>query len=119
MFLYSHSSIVYLLKNEDLLSLFNHYKTEQELIIAEKEIKDNIKNKAEDAEFWKDSYCLAKYLKYKKFLEDLYDNFINSHQKEINEIKNDDNKIFDSQMLSISNGPNNNQLNNNINNKKK
>ena len=108
-----------LLKNEDLLSLFNHYKTEQELIIAEKEIKDNIKNKAEDAEFWKDSYCLAKYLKYKKFLEDLYDNFIISHQKEINEIKNDDNKIFDSQMLSISNDPNNNQLNDNLNNKKK
>ena len=108
-----------LLKNEDLLSLFNHYKTEQELIIAEKEIKDNIKNKAEDAEFWKDSYCLAKYLKYKKFLEDLYDNFINSHQKEINEIKNDDNKIFDSQMLSISNDPNNNKLNDNLNNKKK
>ena len=67
-----------LLNNEDLLALFNHYKTEEELIIAEKEIKDNIKNKTDDAEFWKDSYCLAKYLKYKKFLEDLYDNFINS-----------------------------------------
>ena len=68
-----------LLKNEDLLSLFNHYKTEEELIIAEREIKDNIKNKTDDAEFWKDSYCLAKYLKYKKYLEDLYDNFINIH----------------------------------------
>ena len=52
-------------------------------------------------------------------MEDLYDNFINSHQKEINEIKNDDNKIFDSQMLSIANDPNNNQLNDNLNNKKK
>ena len=76
-----------LLNNEELLSLFDHYKTEEELIQAEKEIKENIKNKPEDTEFWKDSYCLAKYLKYKKFLEDLYDNFIKIHKKEIEEIK--------------------------------
>ena len=83
-----------LLNNEELLSLFNYYKTEQELIIAEKEIKENIKNKTEDIEFWKDSYCLAKYLKYKKYLEDLYDNFIKSHKKEIEEIKkNENNKL--------------------------
>ena len=82
-----------LLNNDDLLSLFNHYKTEEELIIAEKEISDNIKNKTDDVEFWKDSYCLAKYLKYKKFLEDLYDNFIKSHKKEISDMKNIDNKM--------------------------
>ena len=76
-----------LLNNEELLSLFNHYKTEQELIKAEKEIKDNIKNKTDDIEFWKDSYCLAKYLKYKKFLEDLYDNFIKVHKNEILDLK--------------------------------
>jgi len=82
-----------LLNNEELLSLFNHYKTEQELIRAEKEIKDNIKNKTEDIEFWENSYCLAKYLKYKKFLENLYDNFVKVHKKEIEEIKNRENKI--------------------------
>ncbi len=82
-----------LLNNDELLSLFNHYKTEQELVRAEKEIKDNIKNKTEDSEFWKDSYCLAKYLKYKKFLENLYDNFVKNHKKEIEEIKNRENKI--------------------------
>ena len=88
-----------LLNNEELLLLFNHYKTEQELIKAEKEIKDNIKNKTEDIEFWKDSYCLAKYLKYKKFIEDLYDNFIRIHKKEIEDIKkNENNKIEVSQM---------------------
>ena len=76
-----------LLNNDELLALFNHYKTEQELIKAEKEIKDNIKHKTEDIDFWKDSYCLAKYLKYKKFLEDLYDNFAKIHKKEIDEIK--------------------------------
>ena len=109
-----------LLKNEDLLALFNHYKTEQELILAEKEIKDNIKNKTEDAEFWKDSYCLAKYLKYKKFLEDLYDNFIETHKKEIEELKINENKIMDNQLvLNTSYDMNNPQLNDNLNSKKK
>ena len=109
-----------LLKNEDLLALFNHYKTEQELILAEKEIKDNIKNKTEDAEFWKDSYCLAKYLKYKKFLEDLYDNFIKTHKKEIEELKINENKIMDNQLvLNTSYDMNNPQLNDNVNSKKK
>ena len=111
-----------LLKNEDLLALFNHYKTEEELMMAEKEIKDNIKNKSNDSEFWKDSYCLAKYLKYKKFLEDLYDNFIKSHKNEIEELKNCENKIIDSQLISNNNSINdinNLQVNDNSNNKKK
>ena len=86
-----------LLNNEELLSLFDHYKTEEELIQAEKEIKENIKNKPDDTEFWKDSYCLAKYLKYKKFLEDLYDDFIKTHKKEIEEIKK--NEIIKSETL--------------------
>ena len=107
-----------LLNNNDLLSLFNHYKTEQELIIAEKEISDNIKNKTEDVEFWKDSYCLAKYLKYKKFLEDLYDNFIKSHQKEINSMKKNENKIIETSSI-INNEQNNYQINDNSNLKKK
>ena len=111
-----------LLKNEDLLALFNHYKTEEELMIAEKEIKDNIKNKSNDSEFWKDSYCLAKYLKYKKFLEDLYDNFIKSHKNEIEELKNCENKIIETQLISNNNSINdinNLQANDNSNNKKK
>ena len=111
-----------LLKNEDLLALFNHYKTEEELIIAEKEIKDNIKNKLADSEFWKDSYCLAKYLKYKKFLEDLYDNFIKLHKNEIEEIKNNENKMLETQMKpnnNTLNDINNLQLTDNSNNKKK
>ena len=112
-----------LLKNEDLLSLFNHYKTEEELIIAEKEIKENIKNKTDDSEFWKDSYCLAKYLKYKKFLEDLYDNFIKTHKNEIEEIKTNENKILAPQIVNnnpnILNDINNNQISDNSNLKKK
>ena len=84
-----------LLRNEELLSLFNHYKTEEELITAEKEIRENIKNKTDDSEFWKDSYCLAKYLKYKKFLEDLYDNFVKNHRKEIEELKKKESNRFD------------------------
>ena len=107
-----------LLNNDDLLSLFNHYKTEEELIIAEKEISDNIKNKTDDVEFWKDSYCLAKYLKYKKFLEDLYDNFIKSHKKEISEMKNIDNKMNEMSNI-IVNESNINQINDNSNSKKK
>ena len=101
-----------LLNNDDLLSLFNHYKTEEELIIAEKEISDNIKNKTDDVEFWKDSYCLAKYLKYKKFLEDLYDNFIKSHKKEISDMKNIDNKMNEMSNI-IVNESNINQINDN------
>ena len=107
-----------LLNNDDLLSLFNHYKTEEELIIAEKEISDNIKNKTDDVEFWKDSYCLAKYLKYKKFLEDLYDNFIKSHKKEISDMKNIDNKMNEMSNI-IVNESNINQINDNSNSKKK
>ena len=87
-----------LLNNEELLSLFDHYKTEQELIQAEKEIKDNIKNKSDDVDFWKDSYCLAKYLKYKKFLEDLFDDFMKNHKKEIDEIKKNENNKIDYQL---------------------
>ena len=107
-----------LLNNDDLLSLFNHYKIEEELIIAEKEISDNIKNKTDDVEFWKDSYCLAKYLKYKKFLEDLYDNFIKSHKKEISDMKNIDNKMNEMSNI-IVNESNINQINDNSNSKKK
>ena len=87
-----------LLNNEELLSLFDHYKTEQELIQAEKEITDNIKNKSDDVDFWKDSYCLAKYLKYKKFLEDLFDDFMKNHKKEIDEIKKNENNKIDYQL---------------------
>ena len=111
-----------LLNNTELLSLLNHYKTEQELIKAEKEIKDNIKHKTEDTEFWKDSYCLAKYLKYKKFLEDLYDNFIKIHKKEIEEIKKNENNKNELQigLGVVGGGQNIDNLNgNNANLKKK
>ena len=111
-----------LLNNTELLSLLNHYKTEQELIKAEKEIKDNIKHKTEDIEFWKDSYCLAKYLKYKKFLEDLYDNFIKIHKKEIEEIKKNENNKNELQigLGVVGGGQNIDNLNgNNANLKKK
>ena len=111
-----------LLNNTELLSLLNHYKTEQELIKAEKEIKDNIKHKTEDIEFWKDSYCLAKYLKYKKFLEDLYDNFIKIHKKEIEEIKKNENNKIELQigLGVVGGGQNIDNLNgNNANLKKK
>ena len=68
-------------EEEEEFLTYNECETEEELITAEKEIRENIKNKTDDSEFWKDSYCLAKYLKYKKFLEDLYDNFVENPLK--------------------------------------
>ena len=76
-------SKVELLKNEELLTLLSHYQTEEELNNAEKEIRENIKYKSDDSDFWKDTYCLAKYLKHKLYLENLYNNTIQKQKNEI------------------------------------
>ena len=95
-----------LLNEKDLLSLLeNHKNDENEL---EKEIKTNIE-KNQDIIFWKNIRCLLNYIKYKKFIENLYIDFIQKNKNEINDIKN-----------QISTLTTNNNINNNSQlNKKK
>ena len=80
-----------LLKNEEIMSLLDNYKSETEMNQIETEIKKNMNSGNEDMEFWKNSYELLNYLKNKKLMEDLYTNFINNqrinHKLEIIEEK--------------------------------
>ena len=69
-----------LLNNEDIMSLLDNYKSEEEMNQIENEIKKNINSPQEDTQFWRDSYELLKYLKHKKLMEDLYNNFINNQR---------------------------------------
>ena len=69
-----------LLNNEDMMNLLDNYKSEEEMNQIENEIKKNMNSPEEDTQFWKDSYDLLKYLKNKKLLEDLYNNFINNQR---------------------------------------
>jgi hypothetical protein len=69
-----------LLNNEDMMTLLDNYKSEEEMNQIENEIKKNMNSPEEDTQFWKDSYDLLKYLKNKKLLEDLYNNFINNQR---------------------------------------
>ena len=69
-----------LLNNEEMMNLLDNYKSEEEMNQIENEIKKNMNSPEEDTKFWKDSYDLLKYLKNKKLLEDLYNNFINNQR---------------------------------------
>ena len=69
-----------LLNNEDIMSLLDNYKSEEEMNQIETEIKKNMNSPQEDTQFWRDSYELLKYLKHKKLMEDLYNNFINNQR---------------------------------------
>ena len=80
-----------LLKNEEMMSLLDNYKSEEEMNQIEEEIKNNMNSGNEDTEFWKNVYELLIFLKNKKLMEDLYNNFINNqrinHKLEIIEEK--------------------------------
>jgi hypothetical protein len=62
------------------MSLLDNYKSEEEMSQIEEEIKNNMNTGNEDTEFWKNAYELLNFLKNKKLMEDLYNNFINNQR---------------------------------------
>ena len=71
-----------LLNNEEITTLLDNYKSEEELLQIELEIKKNMNsdNDDNDTQFWRNAYELLNYLKHKKLMEDLYNNFINNQR---------------------------------------
>ena len=71
-----------LLNNEEITSLLDNYKSEEEMNQIEEEIKNNMNsdNDDNDTQFWRNAYELLNYLKHKKLMEDLYNNFINNQR---------------------------------------
>ena len=69
-----------LLNNEEIMSLLDNYKSEEEMNQIENEIKKNIDSENDDDKFWRNSFELLNYLKHKKLMEDLYNNFINNQR---------------------------------------
>ena len=71
-----------LLNNEEITSLLDNYKSEEEMNQIETEIKNNMNsdNDDNDTQFWRNAYELLNYLKHKKLMEDLYNNFINNQR---------------------------------------
>ena len=69
-----------LLNNEEILSLLDNYKSEEEMAQIESEIKKNMNSENEDSLFWRNAYELLNFLKHKKLMEDLYNNFINNQR---------------------------------------
>ena len=69
-----------LLNNEEIMSLLDNYKSEEEMNQIENEIKKNIDSENDDNKFWRNSFELLNYLKHKKLMEDLYNNFINNQR---------------------------------------
>ena len=130
-----------LLNNEEIMSLLDNYKSEEEMNQIENEIKKNMNSQEEDTTFWRSSYELLNYLKHKKLLEDLYNNFINNQrinhkmkfieekenkenvELENNNIKSKDNKIENNYMDDVDDVEEDNieddKYHNEKNNKKK
>ena len=94
-----------LLNNEEIMTLLDNYKSEEEMLQIESEIKNNMNSENDDAQFWRNAYELLNYLKHKKLMEDLYNNFINNQR--IN------------YKLKIEKKEKNSKENNNIDNKNK
>ena len=94
-----------LLNNEEIMTLLDNYKSEEEMLQIESEIKNNMNSENDDAQFWRNAYELLNYLKHKKLMEDLYNNFINNQR--IN------------YKLKIEEKEKNSKENNNIDNKNK
>ena len=88
-----------LLNNEEILSLLDNYKSEEEMAQIESEIKKNMNSENDDSLFWRNAYELLNFLKHKKLMEDLYNNFVNNQRinlKNKMEQNNNDNKDSDS-----------------------
>ena len=84
-----------LLNNEEILSLLDNYKSEEEMAQIESEIKKNMNSENDDSLFWRNAYELLNFLKHKKLMEDLYNNFVNNQRinlKNKMEQNNDNNK---------------------------
>ena len=65
----------------------------------ESEIKKNMNSENDDSLFWRNAYELLNFLKHKKLMEDLYNNFVNNQRinlKNKMEQNNNDNKDSDS-----------------------
>ena len=104
-----------LLNNEEIMSLLDNYKTEEEMIQIESEIKKNMNSANDDEDFWRNAYELLNYLKHKKLMEDLYNNFINNQrinyklkmeenniqEKNNDKINEDRNKILNKDLETI------------------
>ena len=104
-----------LLNNEEIMSLLDNYKTEEEMIQIESEIKKNMNSGNDDEDFWRNAYELLNYLKHKKLMEDLYNNFINNQrinyklkmeenniqEKNNDKINEDRNKILNKDLETI------------------
>ena len=87
-----------LLNNEEILSLLDNYKSEEEMAQIESEIKKNMNSENDDSLFWRNAYELLNFLKHKKLMEDLYNNFINNQRinlKNKMEQNNENNKDSD------------------------
>ena len=87
-----------LLNNEEILSLLDNYKSEEEMAQIESEIKKNMNSENDDSQFWRNAYELLNFLKHKKLMEDLYNNFINNQRinlKNKMEQNNENNKDSD------------------------
>ena len=71
-----------LLNNEEITSLLDNYKSEEEMNQIETEIKKNMNSDDDDndTQFWRNAYELLNYLKHKKLMEDLYNNFVNNQR---------------------------------------
>ena len=88
-----------LLNNEEILSLLDNYKSEEEMAQIESEIKKNMNSENDDSLFWRNAYELLNFLKHKKLMEDLYNNFVNNQRinlKNKMEQNNENNKDSDS-----------------------
>ena len=89
-----------LLNNEEILSLLDNYKSEEEMAQIESEIKKNMNSENDDSLFWRNAYELLNYLKHKKLMEDLYNNFINNQRinlkNKMEQNNNENNKDSDS-----------------------
>ena len=89
-----------LLNNEEILSLLDNYKSEEEMAQIESEIKKNMNSENDDSQFWRNAYELLNFLKHKKLMEDLYNNFINNQRinlkNKMEQNNNDNNKDSDS-----------------------
>ena len=69
-----------LLKDEEIMDLLDNYKSEEEMAKIENEIKNKMNSDDEDQSFWQNACELLNFLKHKKLMEDLYNNFINNQR---------------------------------------
>ena len=121
-----------LMKNEEIKSVLDNYKTKEELDNLEKEIHENLKNeyKNEEIKFWNDVLKLLSINKSRIILDNMYNEFLTKYKN--NEIANNSSSInlnifneentYNKKKLEnkiIVKKKNNNKKNNKIINKKK